>query len=62
MKKQNLSEESARALIEGIDEARENYIKRYTGLSRYDARNYDLVLNADGHSEEELAQFILSYI
>ena len=62
MKKQILSEESARALIEGIDEARENYIKRYTGLSRYDARNYDLVLNADGHSEEELAQFILSYI
>ena len=62
MKKQNLSEESAKAVIDGIDQARENYIKRYTGKSRYDLRNYDLVLNADTHTEEELANIILSYI
>ncbi len=62
MKKQGLSEESADALIKGIDQARENYIQRYAGVSRYDARNYDLVLNADGHTEEQLADIILSYI
>lgn len=62
MRKQCLQEDSARALMKSIDEARENYIKRHTGTSRYDARNYDLVLKADGHSEEELASLILSYI
>ena len=62
MRKQGVSEESARTIINGIDEARENYIKRYTGASRYDARNYDLVINADGHSEEEVASLILAYL
>ena len=62
MEKQGLAEESAKALIENIDKTRDNYIRRYTGTSRYDARNYDLVLNADGHNEEELADIILSYI
>lgn len=62
MKKQGLTEESASALIEGIDKARENYIQRYAGVSRFDARNYDLVINADGHTEEEIADLILSYI
>ena len=62
MRKQNLSEESAQAVIEGIDEARENYIQRFAGVSRYDARNYDLCINADGHSEEELAELILDFI
>ena len=61
-KKNCLAEESARAIIKDIDQTRENYIQRYTGTSRYDARNYDLVLNADGHTEEELADIILSYI
>ena len=62
MKKQDLSEEEARILIRSIDQARENYIQRYAGVSRYDARNYDLVLSADGHTEEELADFILSFL
>ncbi len=62
MKKQDLSEENAVKLIKKIDKARENYIKRYTGMSRYVSRNYDLVLSADGHTEEEMANFILSYI
>lgn len=62
MKKQGLSEEDAADLVKRIDSARENYIKRYAGVSRYDARNYDLVLNSDGHTEEELADIILSYM
>ena len=62
MKKQGLSEDSATAVIQGIDQGRDNYIQRYAGVSRFDARNYDIVLKADGHSEEQLADIILSYI
>lgn len=62
MAKQGLKEESAKVLIKDIDQGRENYIKRYTGVSRYDARNYDLIINADGHTEEQIANLILSYI
>lgn len=62
MRKQGLSEDSAKAVIQGIDQGRDNYIQRYAGVSRFDARNYDIVLKADGHSEEQLADIILSYI
>lgn len=62
MKKQGLSEDSSKALIQGIDQGRDNYIQRYAGVSRFDARNYDIVLKADGHTEEQLADIILSYI
>ncbi len=62
MRKQGLPEESAEVLIKEIDQERDNYTRRYAGVSRFDARNYDIVLNADGHTEEELADIILSYI
>ena len=62
MRKQGLSEESARAVIKSIDEARENFTQRYAGVSRYDARNYNLVICADGHTEEQIADLILAYI
>ena len=62
MRKQGLTRTEAANLAKGIDEARENYIQRFAGVSRYDARNYDLVLNSDGHTEEQLADLILSYI
>ena len=62
MTKQGLPEEEAAKLIEKLDQARENYVQRYTGTSRYDARNYDLVINTDGHSEQEIADLILDYI
>lgn len=61
MKKQGLTEESAVALIKGIDEARENYTRRFAGVSRFDARNYDLTLKADGLTEEQMADVILAY-
>lgn len=62
MEKQGLKEEQAIEIIRHIDQARENYIKRYTGTSRYDARNYDLVISADDHTEEQIAELILSYL
>ena len=62
MRKRGLTEEEARKTIEKIDEARENYIKKYTGTSRYDSRNYDLVINMEGKTEEQIANLILMYI
>jgi len=62
MTKQHLTEEEALKVIKGIDKARETYIQRFAGVSRYDVRNYHLALCADGHTEEQLAQQILSYI
>ncbi|MCR4825220.1 MAG: cytidylate kinase-like family protein [Bacteroidales bacterium] len=62
MRKQNFSESEARTVIQSVDESRDNYIKRYTGTSRYDARNYDLTLNVDNLSEDEAVEVILKYI
>ena len=62
MRKQELSREQAEALIDSVDESRENYVKRFTGLSRYDARNYNLVLNMDYLTEDEAVAIILAYI
>ena len=61
-RKQNLTAEEARKAIEQVDKMRENYVKKYTGFSRYDTRNYDLVLRADGKTEDELVDIILQYI
>ncbi|MCR5364203.1 MAG: cytidylate kinase-like family protein [Bacteroidales bacterium] len=55
MKKQGINDAEATVLIRRIDESRENYIKRYTDTSRYDARNYDLVINMDALPNEEAA-------
>jgi len=54
----NINEGSADALICKVDEARENFTKTFSGKSRYDARNYDLVLNVSGLDPQNVAQFI----
>ena len=62
MRKQNMTEEEARKTIERVDKMRENYVKKYTGTSRYDTRNYQLVIAADGKTEEQMADLIMQYI
>jgi cytidylate kinase len=63
MHKQNLNEEQAAAVIDSVDKSRENYIKRFTGTSRYDARNYDLVINMDNLADENAAvDLILKFL
>jgi len=54
----NINEGSADALIDKVDEARENFTKTFSGKTRYDARNYDLVLNVAGLEPKEVARFI----
>ena len=60
--KQHISEAEARQIIKKVDNMRENYVTRFTGTTRYDTRNYVLVFNADGKTEEQIADQILSYI
>ena len=60
--KQGLTPEEARKTIEKVDKMRENYVNKYTKTSRYDTRNYDLVISADGKTEDEIVDLILFYI
>ncbi len=62
VRKQHLTETEAETVMDSLDQSRDNYVKRYTGKSRYDSRNYDLVINADDHTEEEIVDIILAYI
>ena len=61
-RKQHVTPEQARHIIEKVDEMRENYVKKYTKSSRYDTRNYDLMISADGKTEDEIVELILKYI
>lgn len=62
VEKRGISQEEALKIIKKVDKARENYVKKYTGTSRYDTRNYDIVLNVDKHTEDEIVDLILQYI
>ena len=62
MARQDLSHELAEEAIDQVDKSRENYIKRFAGVSRYDARNYHLCLNVDGMTEDQAVDVILTYL
>ena len=62
MRKQNKTADEARKTIEQVDKMRENYVKKYTGTSRYDTRNYQLVITVDGKTEEEIVDTIMKFI
>ena len=62
MDKRSITREEAMKIIKEVDKMRERYVKKYTGTSRYDTRNYDIVLTVDGHSEEEIMNMIMQYI
>lgn len=60
--KRGISREEAMQIIDEVDKGRENYVRKYTGTSRYDTRNYDVVLNADDHTEDEIVDIIVKYL
>ena len=62
MRKQNFPREMAEDVLAKVDKARENYVERYAGVSRYDARNYNLTLNVDGLTEDQAVDVILAYL
>ena len=62
MERQHLSREETEAVIEKVDKGRETFIQKYADTSRYDARNYDLVINMDTLTEDDATEIILAYI
>jgi cytidylate kinase len=62
MGKQNLTREETEKVIKKVDDMRESYVKKYSGTSRYDTRNYDLVVNMEGKTEDEVVELILQFI
>lgn len=62
MRKQGLSHEDAEKIIKQVDKMRENYVNKYTNSSRYDARNYNMVISSDGKTEDEIVDLIVKYI
>ena len=59
VRRKHLIEEEAKAAIAEVDRTRETYTKRFSGTSRYDARNYDLVINTADMTEEQAADIII---
>ena len=62
MREQKMSEEDARKTIEKVDRMRENYVQEFTGSSRYDTRNYQLVLSMDELTEDQAVNIIMTFI
>ena len=62
MRRQDVSEQEARDIIAKMDASREAYIKKYENTSRYDTRNYQLVISMDDLSENDAVEVIMDYI
>ena len=62
MTKRGISEKEARKIIKEVDATREEYLRNNANTSRYDTRNYDLVINMADKSEEDAVRVILAYI
>ena len=62
MKKEGVSDEEARRIIMKLDTDRETYIKKYEDTSRYDTRNYQLVISMDELGEDDAVEVIMNYI
>ena len=62
MEHQGVGEQEARDIIAKVDASRETYVKKYEDTSRYDTRNYQLVLSMDTLSEDAAVEVIMAYI
>lgn len=56
--KQNVSIEEAAKIVDRVDKDRDTFIKNVADVSRYDARNYHLVLNVSDIPTESVASFL----
>ena len=62
MRKKNIMRQEAIDIINKVDKERETFIQKYEDTSRYDTRNYHLIINMDELSEEGATDVIMSYI
>lgn len=60
--KQHLSTEEATNLIARIDKDRDTFVKNVADISRYDARNYDLVFNVTGMPTDSVVSLLAEHI
>lgn len=60
--KRGISHEEAQRIIEQVDEARKSYVNKYCKTSRYDTRNYDVVIKMDGINQNDALDIIMKYI
>ena len=60
--KYNVDETEAHRIVNEVDEARETFTKTFAGTSRYDARNYDLVINVSGEQADTVAKFLANLV
>jgi len=57
-----IDEKAAAKQIDETDKAREAFTKDFAGVSRYDARNYDITINVGSFSPEAIAAFLAENI
>ena len=62
MSRQQVSEQEARDIIQRMDSSRETFIQKYEDTSRYDTRNYELVISMDDLSEDDAMAIIMDYV
>lgn len=62
MVKQDIGRDEAIEIINKVDRMRENYVNYFTHSTRYDTRNYDLVINMDNLTEDDAVDLIMDYI
>ena len=57
-----VSAKDAGVVLDEVDEGREAYLKKYSDRSRYDTRNYDVVLSMDHMTEDDAVAVIMEYV
>ncbi len=62
VEKRGITPKEAQSIIQQVDKGRENYIKKYTKTSRYDTRNYNLVITMDDITTDDALDIIMKYI
>ncbi len=60
--KKGMTYAAALDTIDEVDEGREAYLKKYSDRSRYDTRNYDVVLSMDHMTEDDAVAVIMEYV
>jgi cytidylate kinase len=60
--KLQMNAKEAEKTIDEIDKQRENFTQTFADVSRYDARNYDMVFNISHVGADMIVNSIASYI
>ena len=60
--KKGMTYAAALDTIDEVDEGREAYLKKYSDRSRYDTRNYDVVISMDHMTEDDAVAVIMEFV